>query len=425
MSIQEQITQMAIEAKKASRLLSRAKGKQISHALEILSQLLLQEKDTLIKESNKDIEQAIAKNMSVHDRQRLQLDEKIIQEMADACIYAANYPHPINVTEEQWQRPNGLVVGKMRVPLGVIAIIYESRPNVTIDAAILCLRAGNAVILRGGSEAIHANTALAKLLSKALEQASLPEKAVQIVATTDREAVQVLCKLHEYIDVLIPRGGENLIRAVTEQATMPVLKHFKGVCHLFVEKSAKLDECIELIINSKVQRPSACNALECLLIQTEIAQEFLPKILPALQNKDVEMRLCARSYAMADALKLLSEKTIKAQEKDFGEEFHNLTLAVKLVDSYEDSLEHIQNYGSNHTECICTQDFDMANNFQKDVDASLVLVNTSTRFNDGGQLGLGAEIGICTSKLHSYGVMGIKELTTTKYVAQSQYVARD
>ncbi len=425
MNIQESIIQMAKEAKKASRFLSRASGKQISNALEILAKLLTQEEEILIIESNKDIEKAIAKNMSVHDRQRLQLDKKVIQEMADACIYAANYPHPINVTEEQWQRPNGLVVGKMRVPLGVIAIIYESRPNVTIDAAILCLRAGNAVILRGGSEALHANTALAKLLSKALEQAGLPEKAVQIVPTTDREAIHVLCKLHEYIDVLIPRGGESLIRAVTEQATMPVLKHFKGVCHLFVESSAKLDECIELIVNSKVQRPSACNALECLLIQSKIAQEFLPKILPVLKANDVEMRLCSRSYAMADALKLLSDKTIKAQEADFGEEFHNLTLAVKLVDSYEDAIEHIQNYGSNHTECICTQDIDLANAFQKDVDASLVLVNTSTRFNDGGQLGLGAEIGICTSKLHSYGVMGIKELTTTKYVAQSQYVTRD
>ncbi len=425
MSLQENITNMAKEAKKASRQLSRAKGKDISNALEILAKLLLEEKEELITESNKDIEKAIAKNMSVHDRQRLQLDEKIIQEMSDACLYAAQYPHPINVTEEQWQRPNGLIVGKMRVPLGVIAIIYESRPNVTIDAAILCLRAGNAVILRGGSEAIHANTALAKLLSKALNEAQLPEKAVQIITTIEREAVQILCKLHEYIDVLIPRGGENLIRAVTEQATMPVLKHFKGVCHLFVEKSALLDECIDLIVNAKVQRPSACNALECLLIQSEIAQVFLAKLLPVLKEKNVECRLCSRAYAMADALKLVSEKIVKAEESDFGQEFHDLILAVRLVDGYEDALEHIQNYGSNHTECICTQDIDMANDFQKDVDASLVLVNTSTRFNDGGQLGLGAEIGICTSKLHSYGVMGIKELTTTKYVAQSKYVARD
>ncbi len=424
MNLQEQILNMAKDAKEASKILSRAKGKDISKALEILAKLLLDNTDTLLKESAKDIEIAIEKNMSIHDRQRLQLDENIIKEMSDACIYAANYPHPINVTEEQWQQANGLVIGKMRVPLGVIAIIYESRPNVTIDAAILCLRAGNAVILRGGSEAIHANTALSKLLSQALEEAKLPAKAVQIVPTTDREAVQIICKLHEYIDVLIPRGGENLIRAVTEQATMPVLKHFKGVCHMFIEQSAKLDETIPLVINSKVQRPSACNALECLLIQTEIANNYLPKVVEALQKENVEMRLCSRSYALLDSQKLLNEKTVRANDDDFGQEFHNLTLAIRLVDTYEDALAHISQYGSNHTECICTQDIDMSRNFTKDIDASLVLTNSSTRFNDGGQLGLGAEIGICTSKLHSYGVMGIKELTTTKYVASSEYLIR-
>ncbi len=424
MSLQETITQMAKEAKKASRLLARAKGEDISLALLNLSNLLLANKASLIEASSKDIEKAKAKNMSVHDMQRLELNEAVIKEMAEACIYAANYPHPINVTEEQWQQANGLTIGKMRIPLGVIAIIYESRPNVTIDAAILCLRAGNGVILRGGSEAIHANTALAKLLNKALLSANLPEKAIQIVETTDREAVQVLCKLHEYIDVLIPRGGETLIQAVTEQATMPVLKHFKGVCHLYIEKSAKLENCIDMAINAKVQRPSACNALECMLVESAIASEFLPKIVKAFVEKDVELRVCSKTYTILDANKLINSKIIKAKENDYGQEFHDLIMAVRIVDSYDEALEHIERYGSNHTECICTQDIDMANNFQKDVDASLVLVNTSTRFNDGGQLGLGAEIGICTSKLHSYGVMGIKELTTTKYVASSQYCSR-
>lgn len=424
MNLQGQIEEIGRKAKEASRILSRADGKDISYALEILSTLLKEKKDYLIKASEKDIEKAIENNMSIHDRQRLQLTEEIIEEMSAACIYAAQYPHPINVTEEQWQRPNGLVVGKMRVPLGVIALIYESRPNVTIDAAILCLRAGNAVILRGGSEAIQANTALASLLSLALNKANLPEKAVQIVPTTSREAVSILCKMHAYIDVLIPRGGESLIRAVTEQATMPVLKHFKGVCHMFIEKTANLSASVGLVLNSKIQRPSACNALECLLINTCIAQKILEELVPMLQQEQVEMRLCARAYALLDGLKLLSDKTLKASEDDYGQEFHDLTLAIKLVDNYEDALEHIQKYGSNHTECICTQDIDMANDFQKDIDASLVLVNSSTRFNDGGQLGLGAEIGICTSKLHSYGVMGIKELTTTKYVAQSKYCVR-
>ncbi len=424
MDIQKILLEMGKDAKKSAQILSRAQGKDISYALEILASLLRKNNAKLLEASQKDIEKAIEKNMSVHDRQRLQLTNEIIEEMAEACLYAAQYPHPINITEEQWQRPNGLTVGKMRVPLGVIAIIYESRPNVTIDAAILCLRAGNAVILRGGSEAIHANTALAELLSQALKEAKLPEKAVQIVPTTDREAVQIMCKLHEYIDVLIPRGGENLIRAVVEQATMPVLKHFKGVCHMYIEKSAKLLESLPLVINAKVQRPSACNALECLLIEESIAQEFLKLIVPALEKEGVEMRLCARSLTLVEALKLSSAKTIKAQQGDFGQEFHNLTLAIRIVDNYEEALEHISLYGSNHTECICTQNLDMARNFQKDVDASLVLVNASTRFNDGGQLGLGAEIGICTSKLHSYGVMGIKELTTTKYVASSEYLIR-
>ncbi len=425
MNIKETIVELGVEAKKASRLLARASGKDISFALETLAELLKKNEAFLLEESQKDIKNAKEKGMSIHDMQRLELTPAIINEMADACIYASSYPHPINVAEEQWQRPNGMVVGKMRVPLGVIAIIYESRPNVTIDAAILCLRAGNAVILRGGSEAINANTALAKLLSQALKEANLPEKAVQIVPTTDREAVQIMCKMHEYIDVLIPRGGESLIRAVVEQATMPVLKHFKGVCHLFVEKSAKLEECIDLVINSKVQRPSACNALECLLIEQSVAQDFLKMIVPPLAKENVEMRLCARSFSLVDAMKLASEKTVKANQEDFGQEFHNLTLAIRIVDSYDEAIEHISNYGSNHTECICTQDLDMARNFQKDVDASLVLVNSSTRFNDGGQLGLGAEIGICTSKLHSYGVMGIKELTTTKYIASSEYLIRN
>ncbi len=425
MNIYEIIQNLGKNAKNASQELSRAQGKDISLALEKLSELLLKNKDFLLKESQKDIEKAIEKNMSVHDRQRLQLTENIIEEMSQACIYASQYPHPINVVEEQWQRPNGLVAGKMRVPLGVIAIIYESRPNVTIDASILCLRAGNAVILRGGSEAIHANTALAKLLSQALLEANLPEKAIQIVPTTDREAVQALCKLHQYIDVLIPRGGESLINAVVEQATMPVLKHFKGVCHLFIEESAKIEKSIPLVINSKVQRPSACNALECLLIQQNRAEEFLLKFIPVAQQENIELRMCEKSYALLEKLNLLNNKIKRAQAEDFGYEFHDLILAVKIVENYQEAINHIALYGSNHTECICTQDIDISNNFLKDVDASLVLINSSTRFNDGGQLGLGAEIGICTSKLHSYGVMGIKELTTTKYIASSQYLIRD
>ena len=310
--------------------------------------------------------------------------------------------------------PNGLLVGKMRVPLGVIAMIYEARPNVTIDAAILCLKAGNAVILRGGSEAIQSNTALAQILQEALTKAGLPPDAAQLVTSTDHAAVTALCKLDRYIDVMIPRGGENLVRAVTEAATMPVLKHFKGVCHVFVDASADLDAAEEIVFNGKVQRPGVCNALECLLVHKDVAAAFLPRIARRLGGAGVEFRACAQS------LPLLGPTAVPQREEDLGQEFHALVLAVRVVDSLDAALDHIARYGSQHTEVICTNDHAHAMRFVREADASMVGVNASTRFNDGGQLGLGAEIGISTSKLHAYGPMGVQELTTTKFMVLGQ-----
>ena len=312
------------------------------------------------------------------------------------------------------QRPNGLMVGRMRIPLGVICMIYESRPNVTVDSAILCLKAGNAVVLRGGSEAFHSNMALAALLSQALEDAGLPGEAVRLVATTDRAAVPALCKLDEYIDVMIPRGGEGLIRSVVAAATMPVLKHYKGVCHVFVDEDADLEQAVAIVDNAKCQRPGVCNALECLLVHERSAKAFLPMVAAALGGRGVEFRACPVS------LPLLGPTARPAAESDWGCEFLDYVLAVRVVKDMDQALEHIAAHASNHTECILTRDHGRAMRFLREADASMVGVNCSTRFNDGGELGLGAEIGISTSKLHAYGPMGVRELTSLKFVALGQ-----
>lgn len=290
-------------------------------------------------------------------------------------------------------------------------MIYESRPNVTVDSGILCLKAGNAIILRGGSEAIHSNLFLASLVHEALEAAGLPADAVQVVPTTDRAAVQELLTLEEYVDVVIPRGGETLIRAVTEGARMPVLKHYKGVCHVYVDADADLEEALPIVHNGKCHRPGVCNALEALLVHQDVAERFLPMVADKLGGEGVELRACPRS------LEIIGNKAVPATDEDWGQEFHALIMAVKVVGSMQEAQDHIAEYGSNHTEIICTRDYERALRFLREVDASMVGVNASSRFNDGGQLGLGAEIGISTSKLHSYGPMGVKELTTTKFVA--------
>lgn len=414
MSVAADMEQMAVRAKEASRALAAASGAAKDAFLAALAELLVSRREVVLAANAKDLAAARAAGMDAPRLDRLTLTPAVMDAMADACRQIIALPDPVGAIEEARPRPNGLLVGRMRVPLGVICMIYESRPNVTVDAAILCLKAGNAVILKGGSEALASNMALADLLREALAAAGLPADAAQLVATTDRASVAALCKLDQYIDVIIPRGGEGLIRAVVSQATMPVLKHFKGVCHAYVDAGASEERAEKVIVNAKAQRPGVCNALECLLVHVRAAPTFLPRVGKALAAAGVELRACPR------ALALLGNLAKAATPEDFGHEFHDLVLAVKVVDDMDDALDHIHHYGSNHTEVILTENHDRAMEFLRRADASMVGVNCSTRFNDGGELGLGAEIGISTSKLHSYGPMGLVELTSAKFVVLGQ-----
>jgi glutamate-5-semialdehyde dehydrogenase len=308
-----------------------------------------------------------------------------------------------------WVRPNGLKVGRQRIPLGVIGFIYESRPNVTVDAAALCLKSGNAVILKGGKEALHSNLALALVMQDALGEAGAPQAAVQVIPSVAREATLELLKQDELVDLIIPRGGEGLIRFVAEHSRIPVLKHYKGVCHIFVDESADLDMAEEVCFNAKVQRPGVCNAMETLLVHEATAPGFLPRMFARFRQAQVELRGCPRTRE-------IDLQVVPAQAEDWGAEFLDLILAVKVVPDLDAALEHIARYSSNHTEAIITRDYARAQRFLQEVDSSVVLVNASTRFNDGGELGLGAEIGINTSKLHAFGPMSLEELTTTKFI---------
>ena len=399
---------IAKDAKEAAGVLNSASASLKVKALVNLATLLDEHTSDLLEVNKLDVDLAKKEGLDAPRIDRLTLTPKIIGDMSQACHYIAGLEDPIGAMDSQWQRPNGLLVGRMRIPLGVIAMIYEARPNVTIDAAILCLKAGNAVILRGGREAINSNIALAELFQQALVKANLPQNAVQLVRNLDHAAVTELCHLDQYIDVMIPRGGEELVRRVTQEATMPVLKHFKGVCHAYIDADCDQDEALNIVFNGKVQRPGVCNALECLLVHKDIAEEFMPNVYGKLDT--------VAFYACPRALPYLGERAKELKPEHLGYEFHDLILSVVVVDDLDAALKHIAKYGSNHTEIICTRNLDHANRFLREVDASMVGVNASTRFNDGGELGLGAEIGISTSKIHAYGPMGVRELTTTKFV---------
>jgi glutamate-5-semialdehyde dehydrogenase len=340
---------------------------------------------------------------------RLAVGEATLAGMARGLAEVAALPDPVGSLGPARVRPNGLQVSRMRIPLGVIGIIYESRPNVTVDAAALCLKAGNAVILRGGSEALHSNRALAAVIGAALAEAGLPEAAVQVVPTSDRAAVTALLAQEEHVDLIIPRGGEDLIRFVVANSRIPVLKHYKGVCHVYVDEGADLAMAEEIAFNAKVQRPGVCNAMETLLVHRAEAGRFLPAAARRLSAAGVELRGCPEARGILPGI-------APATEEDWPAEYLDLVLAVKVVAGMDEAIAHIAAYGSNHTEAIVTRDYDRARRFVSAVDSSVVLVNASTRFNDGGELGLGAEIGISTSKLHAFGPMGLEELTTTKFV---------
>ena len=407
------IGQMAREAKEASREMRRVESLRKNAALRRMSEGLIKRGQDIIAENRKDVSAARDSGLSAAMIDRLTLNDKVIEAMAGALREVAALPDPVGEVTRMWKRPNGLRVGRIRIPLGVIGFIYESRPNVTVDAASLCLKAGNTVLLKGGSEAIHSNLILADVLVQALREAGLPQKAVQVIPTTDREAVKVLLGLEDDVDLIIPRGGEGLIRYVTSHSRIPVLKHYKGVCHIYVDETADIEMAREICFNAKVQRPGVCNAMETLLVHKNMAADFLPVIFEALQQAGVEIRGCGKTVKLIPGTK-------KATEEDWPMEYLDLTLAVKIVSDMDEALDHIEKYGSNHTEAIITSDYSRSQRFLSEVDSSVVLVNASTRFNDGQQLGLGAEIGINTSKLHAFGPMGLEELTTTKFIVYGQ-----
>jgi len=418
MSIIDLIGAMAGDAREASRHLRRLERTQKDHCLKLMAKKLLDRQEEIIKENRKDLAGAREAGLSPAMIDRLTLDENVIRGMADGLMEIALLSDPVGEIKGMWKRPNGLQVGRVRIPLGVIGFIFESRPNVTVDAAGLCLKSGNAVILKGGSEAIYSNIILGNLLSEALNETGLPPKAVQVIPTTDREAVNILIGLDAYIDIIIPRGGEGLIRFVTEHSRIPVLKHYKGVCHIYVDRSASLHMAEEICYNAKVQRPGVCNAMETMLVHRDVAADFLPEMVRQFRDGGVELRGCPESVELIPDMR-------PADESDWPREFLDLILAVKIVSNMDEALDHIEKYGSNHTEAIITNDYARSQRFLTEVDSSVVLINASTRFNDGNQLGLGAEIGINTSKLHAFGPMGLEELTTTKFIVYGQGQTRD
>jgi glutamate-5-semialdehyde dehydrogenase len=409
MSVEQLITEMGKGAKEASRILRKTDRGNKDAALLLMADKLLARKEKIFKENEKDLSLSRERGLAPAMIDRLTLDEKTLVSMSDGLREVAALPDPVGEVKGMWKRPNGLMVGRVRIPLGVIGFIYESRPNVTVDAAALCLKSGNSVILKGGSEAIHSNMALDEILRESLLEAGLPEKTVQVVPSTDREAVRILLGLDQFVDLVIPRGGEGLIRYVVENSRIPVLKHYKGVCHIYVDEFADIPMAMDICFNAKVQRPGVCNSMETMLVHEKVAGEFLAMMGKRFQEAGVELRGCPRTLAMIPYAR-------PAVESDWPEEFLDLVLAIKVVSDMDEALDHIEKYGSNHTEAVITKDYNRSRRFLAEVDSSVVLVNASTRFNDGFQLGLGAEIGINTSKLHAFGPMGLEELTTTKFI---------
>jgi glutamate-5-semialdehyde dehydrogenase len=399
----------AVRAREASRELAIAKGEQKNAWLERSAELLRTRTATILEANARDIEAAPTFGLTNAQVDRLRLDENRIEGVAAALEDIAKLPDPIGEIFESNIRPNGLLVTRVRVPLGVVFFIFESRPNVTADAAAICVKSGNAVILRGGKEAFHSNQALHGLLVEALEDVGLPKDSVQLVDTTDRDAVGSFLRLRDLIDVTIPRGGKGLIERVAQDAAMPVIKHYDGNCHVYVDKAADPEMATNIVVNSKTHRPGVCNAAESLLIHRDVAADLLPGISDALKNAGVELRCCSRSHE-------LIADSVAATDEDFYTEFLDLIMSVKVVDDVEDAIAHVNKYGSHHTDAIVTRDLPTATRFSASVDSAAVHINTSTRFNDGGEYGLGAEIGISTDKFHARGPCGLRELTSYKYV---------
>ena len=409
MTIVETIARIAADARAASHVMARLSTPVKNDLLVNMAGALLRNTPLLMEENRRDLDAGEKKGLSAAMLDRLMLDEPRIKGMADGLMEVAALPDPVGEVTRMWKRPNNLMVGKMRIPLGVIGIVFESRPNVTADAAALCLKAGNSVILRGGSEAINSNVAIARVLGEEMAKAGIPTGALSVIPFTDREGVLQMLKQEEFIDLIIPRGGESLIRFVVEHSKIPVIKHYKGVCHIFVDSSADFEMAERLIVNAKTQRPGVCNALETLLIHKDVAEVFVPRIFGLLSGLKVELR-------GDETFRQFAPEANAAAEDDWYAEYLDMILACRVVDDMDEAIAHINKYGSLHTEAIVTADYGNAQRFIREVNSGVVLVNASTRFADGNQLGLGAEIGISTTKLHSFGPMGLEDLTTTKFI---------
>ena len=409
MEIREYVLDMAKRAKDAYRVLASASSEVKNRALLFMAEAIEESADAIKEENAKDLEEGKRKGLSKALLDRLLLNDKRISAMAEGLREIAALPDPVGEVVKMWRRPNGLLVGKMRVPLGVVGIIYESRPNVTADAAGLCVKSGNAVLLRGGSEAINSNRVIVSILKEACSRAGLPEDVVCFLDTTDRAAVEVMLKLEDYIDLIVPRGGEGLIRFVAENSRIPVVYHYKGVCHTYVDKYADLEMARRICFNAKVQRPGVCNAMETMLVHEAVAGEFLPSMCEMFRDAGVEIRGCPRTRELVPWVK-------EATEEDWYEEYLDLILAVKVVGSLDEAIEHINTYGSHHSDAIVTENYERGMRFLREVDSAAVYINASTRFTDGYEFGLGAEMGISTQKLHVRGPMGLEDLTCCKYV---------
>ncbi len=417
-NVEHYIQEIAESAKAAGRVVASASTAVKNKALVEAARRVRASKADIQAQNKLDLVAGKEKGLTTAMLDRLELNDKRIEGIAAMLEDVAALPDPVGEITDMRIRPSGIQVGRMRVPLGVVGMIYESRPNVTVDAAALCLKSGNGCLLRGGSEAIHSNVALARLLRATLNDCGLPKDAVTFVETTDRAAVQTMCKLQGKLDVIIPRGGKTLIEAVVEAATVPVLKHYDGNCHVYVHSDADLDMALNICINSKTQRAGVCNAAESFVVHKDIADDFMPRLLIELKQQEVEVRGCEKTRTFDSSIQA-------ATDDDWYAEYLDKIVAIKIADSFEGAVDHIDQYGSKHTDAIVTESYAMARRFMREVDSSSVMVNASTRFSDGGEYGLGAEMGISTDKLHARGPMGIVELTCQKFIVLGDGAVRE
>jgi len=406
----DMINQIGINAKKAARILAKTSSEQKNHALQAMSKYVLADKKIILEANKLDIENSKSKNLSESFIDRLELNDERVKSISDTLLEIESFKDPVGKILNSWQRPNGMHISRVSTPLGVIGIIFESRPNVTADAGALSLKAGNASILRGGSDSINSCLAIHQSLVKGLKDAEIDENAIQIIKTTDREVVkQMLHGINQSIDVIVPRGGKSLVSMVEEEARVPVFAHLEGICHIFVDKSANLEKSLDVCINAKMRRPGICGAVETILVHSDIANDFMPLLINALKAQACEIRGCAETFKYNENIK-------QASEEDWSTEYLLPIVSIKIVNSLNDAIKHIEHYSSGHTESILTEDLNRASKFQKELDSAIVMHNVSTQFADGGEFGLGGEIGIATGKFHARGPVGVDQLTSFKYL---------